>query len=160
MTVKSLQELRQIRDEHKSKINLRSGDAGASSDIRDILVCGGTACLSDEGAKVQKNFGLILKARGYSDRVNVIATGCFGFCERGPIVKIEPDRVFYVHVHPKDVKDIVDEHIIGGRIVERLLYVDPLSKKTLKTSAEMPFYKKQRRIALRNCGLIDPEDIY
>lgn len=126
----------------------------------NILVCGGTGCLSAEGEKVVRNFELILKAKGYADEVQVIKTGCFGFCEQGPIVKIEPDNIFYVRVTPKDVKEIVEEHIIKGRIVERLLYLEPITQQKLKKHLDMPFYQKQYRIALKNCGLINPEDIY
>ena len=126
----------------------------------NILVCGGTACLSSQSEKVAKNFELILKAKGYEQEVRLIKTGCFGFCEQGPIVKIEPDNVFYVRVAPQDVKEIVDQHIIKGRIVERLLYVEPTRNEKLKKHEEMPFYQKQCRVALRNCGLINPEDIY
>jgi len=125
-----------------------------------ILVCGGTGCMASESEKLVKNLGLIIKARGYSSEVNVIQTGCFGFCEQGPIIKIEPDNVFYVKVSPKDAKDIIDEHIVKGRIVERLLYVEPNKEEVVKKQEDMPFYKKQLRIALRNCGLIDPENIY
>lgn len=125
----------------------------------NVLVCGGTACLSSNSQKVAKNFELILKAKGYSEEVKLIKTGCFGFCEQGPIVKIEPDNVFYVKVSPKDVKEIIEEHIIKGRIVERLLYEEPNKGEKLENHEDMPFYKKQVRIALRNCGLINPEDI-
>ncbi len=126
----------------------------------NILVCGGTACLSSESEKVAKNFELIIKAKGYEKEVQLIKTGCFGFCEQGPIVKFEPDNVFYVRVSPKDVKEILDEHFLKGRIVERLLFVEPSSKEKLKKHEEMQFYKKQYRVALRNCGFINPEDIY
>lgn len=126
----------------------------------NILVCGGTGCLASEAEKVQRNLELILKARGYKKEAKIIKTGCFGFCEQGPIVKIEPENVFYVRVGPKDAKDIIDEHIIKGRKVERLLYKEPYEKEKIDTQENMPFYKKQLRIALRNCGLIDPEDIY
>lgn len=126
----------------------------------NIMVCGGTGCLATESEKVMKNLELILKARGYDKEVSIIKTGCFGFCEQGPIVKIEPDNVFYVKVGPKDAKDIIDEHIVKGRRVERLLYVEPTQKETIKTQHDMPFYKKQLRIALRNCGLVNPENIY
>jgi len=125
----------------------------------NILVCTGTACLSGEAAKVAKNFELILKAKGLGEEAHVIRTGCFGFCEQGPIVKIEPDDVFYVKVEPSDVKVIVEEHITKGRIVERLLFEDPERKVKLEKPEDMPFYKKQLRIALRHCGLINPEDI-
>lgn len=126
----------------------------------NILVCNGTGCVASESEKVMKNLELIVKARGYAEEVKVIKTGCFGFCEQGPIVKIEPDNVLYVRVGPKDAKDIVDEHIIKGRKVERLLYEEPTEKAKINTQESMPFYKKQLRVALRNCGLINPEDIY
>ena len=126
----------------------------------NILVCGGTGCLASEAEKVQRNLELILKARGYEKEVKIIKTGCFGFCEQGPIVKIEPENVFYVRVGPKDAKDIIDEHIIKGRKVERLLYKEPYEKEKIDTQENIPFYKKQLRIALRNCGLVNPEDIY
>lgn len=126
----------------------------------NILVCGGTGCLASESEKVQRNLELILKARGYEKEAKVIKTGCFGFCEQGSIVKIEPENVFYVRVNPKDAKDIIDEHIIKGRKVERLLYKEPFEKKKIDIQENIPFYKKQLRIALRNCGLINPEDIY
>ena len=158
--IKTLHELREIRDQNKSKIELRLEGTPGDHARRDVLVCCGTACLSCDAAKVAKNFELILKARGYADKVQIIRTGCFGFCEQGPVVKIEPDRVFYVRVGPKDVKDIVDGHIIGGEVVERLLFADPENGEKLETHEKMPFYKKQLRVALRNCGLIDPEDIF
>ncbi|MDP4180967.1 MAG: NADH-quinone oxidoreductase subunit NuoF [Bacillota bacterium] len=125
----------------------------------NILVCGGTGCLASESDKVIKNLELIIKARGYENEARVIRTGCFGFCEKGPIVKIEPDNVFYVMVGPKDAKDIVDEHIIKGRTVDRLLYREPKANEIINRQEDMPFYKKQLRVALRNCGLINPEDI-
>ncbi|MDR2931668.1 MAG: NAD(P)H-dependent oxidoreductase subunit E, partial [Oscillospiraceae bacterium] len=125
----------------------------------NILICGGTACLSSDSEKVIRNFELIIKAKGYDGEVRIIRTGCFGFCEQGPIVKIEPDNVFYVKVGPKDVKEIVEEHIIKGRIVQRLLYIEPIKQEKMTRHEEMPFYQKQMRVALRNCGLINPEDI-
>ncbi len=126
----------------------------------NILVCEGTACMASESEKVLRNLQLILKARGYENEVSIVKTGCFGFCEQGPIVKIEPDNIFYVKVGPKDAKDIIDEHIIKGRVVDRLLFKDPKEKEQLRKQEEMPFYKRQLRIALRNCGLINPEDIF
>ncbi|HEX3029070.1 MAG TPA: NADH-quinone oxidoreductase subunit NuoF [Clostridia bacterium] len=126
----------------------------------NVLVCGGTGCMASDSDKVVKNLELILKARGYDKEVTVIKTGCFGFCEQGPIVKIEPDNIFYVRVSPKDVKELVDEHVIKGRKVERLLYKEPLENKIVSKQEDIPFYKKQLRVALRNCGFINPEDIY
>jgi len=126
----------------------------------NIMVCCGTGCVASESEKVFKNLEIIIKARGYSDEVQVVKTGCFGFCEQGPIVKIEPDNVFYVRVGPKDAKEIIDEHIIKGRKVERLLYTEPIEKERIEKQEDMPFYKKQLRVALKNCGLINPEDVY
>ncbi|MDQ2087052.1 NuoF family protein [Herbivorax sp. ANBcel31] len=126
----------------------------------NILICGGTGCLATESEKVQRNLELILKARGYDKEVKIVKTGCFGFCEQGAIVKIEPENVFYVRVGPKDAKDIIDEHIIKGRKVERLLYKEPSANDRIDKQENIPFYKKQLRIALRNCGLVNPEDIY
>ena len=91
--------------------------------------------------------------------MDIITTGCFGFCEKGPIVKIIPDNTFYTQVVPDDADEIVREHIIGGRKIERLLYIDPKTEKTVSDSKHMDFYRKQMRIALRNCGFIDPENI-
>ena len=126
----------------------------------NIMVCCGTGCVASESEKVFKNLEIIIKARGYSDEVQVVKTGCFGFCEQGPIVKIEPDNVFYVRVGPKDAKEIIDEQIIKGRKVERLLYTEPIEKERIEKQEDMPFYKKQLRVALKNCGLINPEDVY
>jgi NADH:ubiquinone oxidoreductase subunit F (NADH-binding)/(2Fe-2S) ferredoxin len=126
----------------------------------NILVCGGTGCMASESDKVLKNLEVIIKARGYGEEVRVVKTGCFGFCEQGPIVKIEPDNIFYVRVTPKDAKEIIDEHIIKGRKIERLLYNDPTENKRVSRQEDIPFYKKQLRVALRNCGFINPEDIY
>ena len=97
--------------------------------------------------------------KGLSDEVQVIRTGCFGFCEKGPIVNVLPDNTFYVEVKPEDALEIIDEHVIKGRQVKRLLYVDPENKEHVPDSKHMGFYKKQLRIALRNCGFIDPENI-
>ncbi|MBS3969444.1 MAG: NAD(P)H-dependent oxidoreductase subunit E [Clostridia bacterium] len=126
----------------------------------NLLVCAGTGCVASDSEKVIKNLKIVIKARGQADQVSVVKTGCFGFCEQGPIVKVEPDNVFYVRVGPKDAKEIVDEHIVKGNHVERLLYQDPYTKQLVHLQEEMNFYKKQMRVALRNCGLINPEDIY
>jgi len=123
------------------------------------MVCGGTGCVSADSLEIVEKFKGALSDAGYSDEVGVIKTGCFGFCGQGPIVKIHPDNVFYVKVSPDDVAEIVGEHIIKGRTVQRLLYQEPETQKKLPKHDEMSFYKKQYRIALRNCGLINPEDI-
>ena len=96
---------------------------------------------------------------GLTEQVDVICTGCFGFCEKGPIVKVIPDNTFYTQVRKEDVEEIVSEHIVGGKRIERLLYTDPESGRHISDSKHMNFYRKQKRVALRNCGFIDPENI-
>nr|WP_320120543.1 NADH-ubiquinone oxidoreductase-F iron-sulfur binding region domain-containing protein [uncultured Marinifilum sp.] len=124
-----------------------------------ILICGGTGCRASASETIQNNLQDALKAKGLEDEVQVVMTGCFGFCEKGPIVKILPDNTFYTEVKPEDAEEIIDEHIVKGRKVMRLLYVDPDKKEVVSDSKHMGFYKKQIRIALRNCGFINPENI-
>ena len=124
-----------------------------------VLVCGGTGCQASASAQIIKNFEDILAAKGLQEEVQVVRTGCFGFCEKGPIVKIMPDNTFYTQVKPEDVEKIVNEHIIKGRKVTDLLYMDPENKEHVADSKHMGFYRKQLRIALRNCGFINPENI-
>ena len=124
-----------------------------------ILVCGGTGCRASASHQIITRLEECLKEKNLEDEVQVIATGCFGFCEKGPIVKVMPDNTFYVQVKPDDAEEIVNEHVIKGRKVERLLYKDPEKKEAVSDSKHMGFYKKQLRIALRNCGFIDPENI-
>ena len=123
-----------------------------------VLVCGGTACCSSGGSAVVEAFKKELEAAGLKDKVQVVVTGCLGFCEQGPIVKILPQGTFYVQVKAEDVKEIVAEHLVKGRVVQRLCY-DPAQAKKLVAEANIPFYQKQYRIVLRNCGIIDPEKI-
>ncbi len=125
----------------------------------DILVCGGTGCQASNSMHVIDTLNREIKTAGLEKEINIVTTGCFGFCEQGPIVKIQPDNVFYVKVTPESAVTIVREHIIKGRVVEELLFEEPKTKKRLGEHGDMPFYKKQERIALRNCGLIDPENI-
>ncbi len=127
---------------------------------REILVCGGTGCVSSDSVKIAELLQEEIKSRGLSEKVQVIKTGCFGFCEKGPIVLVQPDNVFYIQVSVSDVKEIIEQHIVGGKKVERLLYEEPLLRKKIDKKEEMPFYKKQMRIALRNCGMINPENIH
>jgi len=124
-----------------------------------ILICGGTGCRSSHSAEIGDNFRKQLKEKGLDQEVQVVTTGCFGFCEKGPIVKMLPDNTFYVSVKPDDVSEIISEHIVKGRKVTRLLYTDPNANEHIEDSKHMGFYKKQLRIALRNCGFIDPENI-
>ena len=124
-----------------------------------LLVCGGTGCRAAESNLIAENLKNELEEKGLDDEVQVIMTGCFGFCEKGPVVKVMPDNTFYVMVKPEDAPVIVAEHVIKGRPVSRLLYIDPKTREKVSDSKHMGFYRKQIRIALHNCGFIDPENI-
>ncbi len=124
-----------------------------------LLVCGGTGCRASASDSIVESLKHELENKGLSEEVQVIMTGCFGFCEKGPIVKVLPDNTFYVEVKPEDAAELIEEHIIKGRQVKRLLYMDPEKKESIADSKHMDFYKKQIRIALRNCGFIDPENL-
>lgn len=123
-----------------------------------LLVCGGTGCESNKAHDIYCNLLTEVETAGLTGRVQVVKTGCFGFCEKGPIVKVLPDEAFYVEVKPEDAHEIVQENIIKGRPVERLLYKEEESKRHARID-EISFYQKQFRIVLRNCGFIDPENI-
>ena len=124
-----------------------------------IFVCGGIGCRSMESEQLRKNLQRELIVRGLSDEIQVVSTGCFGFCEKGPLVKISPDNTFYDQVSPNDAAEIIQEHNINKQKVERLLYIHPETKKRVTEAKDMDFYKRQYRIALRNCGNIDPDNI-
>lgn len=124
-----------------------------------ILVCGGTGCRASSSDSIETRLEEELNAKSLNEEVQVIMTGCFGFCEKGPIVKILPDNTFYTDVKPEDAQEIVEEHVIKGRRVERLLYKDPVKNEIIADSEGMGFYKKQLRVALRNCGIVNPENI-
>ncbi|MBR0214834.1 MAG: 4Fe-4S binding protein [Solobacterium sp.] len=127
----------------------------------NVLCCAGTGCTSSRSGEIFDNFNKYLKEYGLDEEVRVIKTGCFGLCQRGPIVAIYPDKVFYNYVKPEDVEHIVAEHLLKGRVVTEL----ELSEEDMKTGEKIldidkiKFYEKQERIALRNCGKINPEDI-
>src|SRR5512133_887809 len=135
------------------------GGAKNSTFEREILVCGGTGCVSSDSSIIVDNLNAEVAKHGLSKKIQVIKTGCFGFCEKGPIVLVQPDNVFYTMVKPSDAAEIVESHIVNGKRVERLLYEEPMLKQKIEKSKDMPFYKKQMRIALRNCGIINPENI-
>ncbi|MBO5866425.1 MAG: NADH-quinone oxidoreductase subunit NuoF [Clostridia bacterium] len=125
-----------------------------------VLVCGGTGCHSNHSEEIIKQFTRQIQAHGLENDVQVVQTGCFGLCAAGPVVIIYPEGSFYAHVAVDDVDEIVSEHLVKGRIVERLLYKDEESQPNKLTAlSETNFYKKQTRVALRNCGVINPENI-
>ncbi|MDR0895637.1 MAG: NADH-quinone oxidoreductase subunit NuoF [Prevotellaceae bacterium] len=165
----SIQDLRQMKEQASDALLLRrQSDKKISEETcglsvgtphLQILICGGTGCKASESHVIAERLQQALERHQITDKVDVITTGCFGFCEKGPIVKVIPDNTFYTQVTPADADEIVDEHIVAGRKLQRLLYVDPKTEKTVSDSKHMDFYRKQMRIALRNCGLIDPENI-
>ena len=114
------------------------------------LVCGGTGCKASDSEQIRDNLIAEVEKHDLEQDVQVVMTGCFGFCEKGPIVKVLPDNTFYVQVTPEDAAIIVEEHLVKGRPVERLLYKDPETELPVSDSKHMDFYKKQVRIALRN----------
>jgi len=126
---------------------------------RAVVLCGGTGCLSSDSAAIREKFQQMVEEKGLSDKVTVNQVGCFGFCSQGPFVKIYPEDTLYRLVKMEDVEEIVEKDLIGGEVVERLLFVDPATKEKIIKQDEINFYKKQRRVALNGCGVINPEDI-
>lgn len=148
-----------LREESNETITEQCCGLALGTEHLQILICGGTGCKASDSHIIAERLQQALEKNNIADKVDIITTGCFGFCEKGPIVKIIPDNTFYTQVVPDDADEIVGEHIIGGRKIERLLYIDPKTEKTVSDSKHMDFYRKQMRIALRNCGFIDPENI-
>ncbi|MGM0653538.1 MAG: NADH-quinone oxidoreductase subunit NuoF [Bacillota bacterium] len=126
---------------------------------RHILICAGTGCISSGAVEVKDALTSELKKHNLDDKVRIIMSGCHGFCEKGPIFIVYPEDIFYCGVQAEDVPEIVEEYLIKGNMVERLLYKDPVSEETVTSHDQIMFYKKQKRLALRNCGVIDPENI-
>ena len=124
-----------------------------------VLVCGGTGCTSSHSAEIIEKLEQELKAKGLENEVKVIKTGCFGLCALGPVMIVYPEGCFYSEVKVEDVPEIVEEHLLKGRMVKRLLYEETVHQEDIKPLKETNFYKKQHRVALRNCGVIDPENI-
>ena len=127
--------------------------------MRAIVLCGGTGCLSSNSADIREKFEKLVEEKGLSDKVTVNQVGCFGFCSQGPFVKIYPEDTLYRLVKIDDVEEIIEKDIIGGQVVDRLLYVDPSTKEKVAKQDDINFYKKQRRVALHGCGVINPENI-
>lgn len=124
-----------------------------------VLICAGSGCTSSGSDNVAGAFDRLLKEEGLEKEVKIVRTGCFGLCEMGPVVIVYPEGAFYSRVNEEDVEEIVKEHLLKGRIVKRLLYKESLDKDQIKSLDQVDFYKKQMRVALRNCGVIDPENI-
>ena len=126
---------------------------------RHIVLCGGTGCLSSNSKEIMGKFKTVLEEKGLSDKVTVNLVGCFGFCSQGPFVKIYPENTLYRMVSEADVEEIVEQDIINNTIVERLLYVEPVTGDKVSSQEDINFYKKQHRVALHGCGVINPEEI-
>ena len=126
---------------------------------RHIVLCGGTGCLSSRANEITDLFNKLVEEKNLTDKVTVNQVGCFGFCSQGPFVKIYPEDTLYRLVQVEDVEEIIEKDIIGGEIVERLLYVDPVTAEKVTKQDDINFYKKQVRIALHGCGSINPESI-
>ncbi len=154
--MKSLEEIHKIREEKRKELDLR---VNTKADTREkhILVCHGTGCTSSKSPEILENFRRILKEK-HIDNVRVIKTGCFGLCAKGPIVIIRPEDTFYAMVTPDDCEEIIETHIVKGERVERLLCKD-IDGTVVNSLDELNFYKKQKRIALKNCGVVNPEEI-
>ena len=154
--MKTLEEIHKIREEKRKELDLR---VNTKSDTREkhILVCHGTGCTSSKSPKILENFKKIIEEKNI-ENVRVIKTGCFGLCAKGPIVIIRPEDTFYAMVKPEDCEEIIQKHIVEGEKVERLLCKD-IDGTIVNSLDELTFYKKQKRIALKNCGVINPEDI-
>ena len=155
-SMKTLEEIHQIREQKRKELDLR---VNIKADTREkhILVCRGTGCTSSKSPEIIENFRKIIDEKGIQN-VRVIQTGCFGLCAKGPIVIIRPEDTFYAMVTPEDCREIIEKHIEKGEIVERLLCKD-VDNTMVNRLDELNFYKKQKRIALKNCGIIDPEEI-
>ena len=160
--IKTKEQLQEIRERMQKKIALREAEHGAdtaeASSRLQMLICRGTGCTSSRSDEIMHLLQDKLKERGIDD-VEVTLVGCFGFCGEGPIVKVMPDNVFYVHVTPEDVDELIDTHVIKGEHVEHLLFTDPRTEEKIHNHHDMAFYEKQGRVALRHCGLIDPENV-
>ena len=154
--MKTLEEIQQIRESKRKELDLRV-NLKANTQEKHILVCRGTGCTSSKSPKIIENFRKILEEKNI-ENVKVIQTGCFGLCAKGPIVIIRPEDVFYANCTPEDCEEIINTHIVEGKLVERLLCKD-IDETIVQRLDELTFYKKQKRIALQNCGIIDPEDI-
>jgi NADH:ubiquinone oxidoreductase subunit F (NADH-binding)/(2Fe-2S) ferredoxin/NAD-dependent dihydropyrimidine dehydrogenase PreA subunit len=154
--MKSLEEIHKIKEEKRKELDLRV-NTNADTREKHILVCHGTGCTSSKSPEILENFRKIIKEKNINN-VRVIKTGCFGLCAKGPIVIIRPEDTFYANCKPEDCEEIINSHIIEGKKVERLLCKD-IDGSIVNSLDELNFYKKQKRIALKNCGVINPEDI-
>jgi NADP-reducing hydrogenase subunit HndC len=158
LIIKSIEDLKEVKEKYEPLIKQRLGHRNGLG-LTQILVCSGTACHSSESREVRLELEQELARRGLEEQTRVVKTGCFGFCEYGPIVMVHPGEIFYCQVRPGDVRELVEKHLIGGQVLERLLYHNDSTGKRTQTIEDIHFFQAQRRIVLRNCGVINPEEI-
>ena len=159
--IKSFNELKDFADKLKPILYMRENHTKENPEKREILVCCGTGCTSSDSIQIIENLRTEIKKADLEGRAEVHLTGCFGFCAKGPIVKVYPDDIFYTQVKPEDASEIVQSHLVNHKVVERLLFKEPsLDHKKVEKHNDMSFYKKQSRVALRYCGHINPENIF
>ncbi len=125
----------------------------------DVLVCSGAACVSSHSAKVREALSREIEAHDLKEEVRIVETGCMGPCELGPVLLVYPDGAFYIHVKPEDAPEIVEEHFLKGRPVKRLLWETPDARRIIEKKKQVPFFASQKKVVLKNCGRIDPENI-
>lgn len=157
--MKSLDELHDIYDKLKNYISIRTGNNSSALNQRHVLVCGGTGCTSSNSEKIIQALNREIAINKIEKEVKVIKTGCFGLCALGPIMIVYPEGCFYSMVTLEDIPEIVQKHFLQGKVVKKLLYQETVDGDTIKSLQSTPFYAKQQRVALRNCGVIDPECI-
>ncbi len=161
--IKNLADLAEIRERMQGKITFRRHNPGTTvtdGKIRKhVLICGGTGCTSSKSVQIKEKMEKCLVDAGIADEIQVVQTGCFGLCALGPIMIVYPEGTFYSRIHVDDVEEIVKEHLVGGNPVKRLLYAETVKGDEILSLNETAFYKKQHRVALRNCGVINPECI-
>ena len=159
--IENVEALKACQAAESAKINVREGKAPVEANLarHHVLVCAGTGCTSSGSAEVRDALHAKLVEMGLDKEIDVVQTGCFGFCNLGPIMVVYPEGTFYTKVKVEDVAEIAETHLKGGQVVERLLYTIPGTETKAQDMSHIPFFQKQKRIALRNCGKIDPEKI-
>ena len=161
--MKSLEELKVIREKMQGQIEFRSEHLGDFPILdgfkKHVLVCGGTGCTSSGSKKILDTLEREIAKHGLQNEIGIVKTGCFGLCALGPIMIVYPEGAFYSMVNEEDIPEIVSEHLANGKVVTRLLYQETVKEDGILPLQETNFYKKQKRVALRNCGVIAPENI-
>ena len=155
--MKTLEELNAVREKMYNEIAVRTRGANNSKYEKHVLVCGGTGCTSSGSAQVISVLEDELKKNGIEDKVQVVRTGCFGLCALGPIMIVYPEGTFYSMVNTDEIPRIVKEHLVEGNPVKEFLYEEPVCGDEITALDKTSLYAKQKRVALRNCGIIDPE---